>query len=232
MIDSGPDPELPPYQVPHTRAPIRIVYRDPHLLIVEKPTLLLSVPGRHPLNKDCLIHRLSHRYPGVAAVHRLDLDTSGLMLVPRHGAALSGLARLFQERRIGKTYHARVAGTVDEDQGEIDLPLAPDWPNRPKQKVCFDAGKPALTRWQVLQRDRDSTLLELTPITGRSHQLRIHLQQIGHPILGCDLYAPESALRAAPRLLLHATRLVFEHPIYRQKLTAYSAPSDILAPTT
>jgi tRNA pseudouridine32 synthase/23S rRNA pseudouridine746 synthase len=196
------------------------------LLILDKPTLLLSVPGRHPLNHDCLLNRVSVRYPGVSAVHRLDLDTSGVMVIPRHREALSRLARQFQERRIDKSYTARVAGQVTEDIGEIDLPLVADWPNRPKQKVCFETGKQALTRWKVLSRDDNSSLLALTPVTGRSHQLRIHMREVGHPILGCDFYAPGAVLNAAPRLLLHATSLRFAHPLSGEILTAHSpAPS-------
>ena len=220
-VNSSAD-DTPPYQVPHSQEPIRLLFRDPHLLIVDKPTLLLSVPGRHPLNHDCLLNRLSVRYPGVSAVHRLDLDTSGVMVIPRHREALSRLARQFQERRIDKTYIARVAGHVAEDVGECDLPLIADWPNRPKQKVCFETGKQALTRWRVLSRDHNSSLLALTPVTGRSHQLRIHMREIGHPILGCDFYAPEAVLNAAPRLLLHATSLRFTHPLSGELLTARS----------
>lgn len=218
--------DAPPYQVPHSQESIRLLFRDSHLLIVDKPTLLLSVPGRHPVNHDCLLNRLSIRYPGVSAVHRLDLDTSGVMVIPRHREALSRLARQFQERRIDKSYTARVAGQVSQDIGEIDLPLIADWPNRPKQKVCFETGKQALTRWKVLSRDNNSSLLALTPVTGRSHQLRIHMREIGHPILGCDFYAPGAVLNAAPRLLLHATSLRFAHPLSGEILTAHSpAPS-------
>jgi len=224
-VSSSAD-DTPPYQVPHSQEAIRLLFRDPHLLILDKPTLLLSVPGRHPLNHDCLLNRLSVRYPGVSAVHRLDLDTSGVMVIPRHREALSRLARQFQERRIDKSYTARVAGQVTEDIGEIDLPLVADWPNRPKQKVCFETGKQALTRWKVLSRDDNSSLLALTPVTGRSHQLRIHMREIGHPILGCDFYAPGAVLNAAPRLLLHATSLRFAHPLSGEILTAHSpAPS-------
>ena len=146
------------------------------------------------------------------------------MVIPRHRAALSGLARQFQERQIDKTYVARVTGCVGSDEGEVDLPLTPDWPNRPKQKVCRESGKPALTRWRVLQRYSGSSLLELSPVTGRSHQLRVHMNEIGHPILGCDFYAPEAVLRAAPRLMLHAVRLRFRHPLSGQLLTAKSPP--------
>ena len=229
-VDSSTD-DTPPYQVPHSQEPIRLLFCDPHLLIVDKPTLLLSVPGRHPLNHDCLLNRLSVRYPGVSAVHRLDLDTSGVMVVPRHREALSRLARQFQERQIDKTYIARVAGHVAEDVGKCDLPLIADWPNRPKQKVCFETGKQALTRWRVLSRDHNSSLLALTPVTGRSHQLRIHMREIGHPILGCDFYAPEAVLSAAPRLLLHATSLRFTHPLSGELLTAHSpAPTAFYQP--
>jgi tRNA pseudouridine32 synthase/23S rRNA pseudouridine746 synthase len=220
-VNSSTD-DTPPYQVPHSQEPIKLLFRDPHLLIVDKPTLLLSVPGRHPLNHDCLLNRLSVRYPGVSAVHRLDLDTSGVMVIPRHREALSRLARQFQERRIDKTYIARVAGHVAEAVGECDLPLIADWPNRPKQKVCFETGKQSLTRWRVLSRGDNSSLLTLTPVTGRSHQLRIHMREIGHPILGCDFYAPEAVLNAAPRLLLHATSLRFSHPLSGEMLTAHS----------
>ena len=214
--------EPPPYLVPHSREPIRILYRDADLLIVDKPTLLLSVPGRHPLNRDCLIERIDAHYPGVVAVHRLDLDTSGVMIVPRHRESLSRLARQFQSRSIEKTYIARVAGVVEKNTGTINLPLTRDWPNRPRQKVCFETGKPAITHWKRLSTDNDTSLLELSPVTGRSHQLRIHLNEIGHPILGCDFYAPENVLAAAPRLLLHASRIRFSHPISGDTITAYS----------
>jgi len=214
--------DLPPYLVPHSREPIRVLYRDSDLLIVDKPTLLLSVPGRHPLNRDCLIDRLDPHYPGVTAVHRLDLDTSGVMIVPRHPESLSRLARQFQTRSIEKTYIARVMGLMREDTGTIDLPLTRDWPNRPRQKVCFETGKEAITRWRLLSKENNTSLLELMPETGRSHQLRIHLSEIGHPILGCDFYASETALKAAPRLLLHESRIRFTHPRSGDMITAFS----------
>ena len=225
-ITDSVEKDPPPYLVPHSKENIRLLYRDQDLLIIDKPTLLLSVPGRHPLNHDCLLLRLSKRYPGVNAVHRLDLDTSGIMVVPRHRSALSSLARQFQDRLIEKTYVARVAGRVKDDWGVVDLPLTADWPNRPRQKVCHLTGKSAVTRWRVLSRTERSSLLELTPITGRSHQLRVHMNEIGHPILGCDFYAPEAALQAAPRLLLPATSLRFRHPRSGHVLSGYSpAPS-------
>jgi tRNA pseudouridine32 synthase/23S rRNA pseudouridine746 synthase len=222
VSECTPELELPPYVVPHSQEPIPILYRDQDLLIVDKPHLLLSVPGRHPLNRDSLMGRLGERYPGVAAVHRLDLDTSGLLVVPRHRDALATLSRAFQRREVAKTYQAIVWGSVTEDSGEIDLPIARDWENRPRQKICHDSGKPSLTRWRVLSRSDNRSLVELSPITGRSHQLRIHMRELGHPILGCDMYAHPEALTAAPRLMLHAQRLAFHHPRTGAWISAHS----------
>ncbi len=204
--------EATPYLVPHSGEPIRIIYEDEHLLLVRKPDLLLSIPGRHPLNKDCLISRLQRDYPGASIVHRLDLDTSGIMVIPLDKPTHAHISRQFQQRRVEKTYIAVVYGQVADDEGEIDLPIACDWANRPRQKICHDTGKPALTRYRVLQRLEDRSRLLLSPVTGRSHQLRIHLRELGHPILGCDMYAHREALAMAPRLMLHATTLAFEHP--------------------
>ncbi len=202
----------PPYLVPHSQEAIQILYEDEDLLLVRKPHLLLTIPGRHPLNRDCLITRLQQRYPDASIVHRLDLDTSGIMVIPLNKASHAHISRQFQQRRVEKSYHAIVYGKVERDSGEIDLPIAPDWADRPRQKICHDRGKSALTRFTVLQRLPDRTRLLLQPVTGRSHQLRIHLSTIGHPILGCDMYAHAAALAMADRLLLHATELGFEHP--------------------
>ncbi|MDH3995047.1 MAG: pseudouridine synthase [Gammaproteobacteria bacterium] len=202
----------PPYLVPHSQEEIVILHEDADLLLVRKPDLLLSVPGRHPLNKDCLITRLQQRYPTASMVHRLDLDTSGIMVIPLNKATHAHISRQFQQRRVEKSYHAVVYGVVTADTGEIDLPIAVDWENRPRQIICHQRGKAALTRYEVLQRESDRTRLLLKPVTGRSHQLRIHMRELGHPILGCDMYAHETALAMADRLLLHATRLAFEHP--------------------
>jgi len=223
-----PSPELPPYLVPHSQDVIRVLYEDDLLLIVDKPHLLLSVPGRHPLNKDSLIGRLASRFPGVAAVHRLDLDTSGLLVVPKTREALSILGRHFQERQVKKVYYALVWGNVEHNEGQIDLPLIADWENRPRQKVCVKTGKPSLTQYEVIDRRGETTLLKLIPVTGRSHQLRLHLREIGHPILGCDMYAHEAALYASPRLLLHASALQLCHPTTGSSLSAFSPiPFDI-----
>ena len=217
-----PVDELPPYLVPHSQAPIRIVYEDRDLLLVDKPHHLLSVPGRHPLNHDSLIRRLQPRYPDVQAVHRLDLDTSGLMVVPKRRESLSELGRQFQRRQIEKEYTAIVWGEMEDDWGEIELPIATDWPNCPKQMICEERGKHALTRFEVLNRGDNRSLVKLMPVTGRSHQLRIHMQSLGHPIIGCDMYAHPEALEASDRLLLHATRLKLCAPSTGNWLSAFS----------
>ncbi|MEH6583458.1 MAG: pseudouridine synthase [Halioglobus sp.] len=201
-----------PYLVPHSQEEIIIIHEDDDLLLVRKPDLLLTIPGRHPLNKDCLIRRLQLQYPTASVVHRLDLDTSGIMVIPLNKPTHAHISRQFQERKVEKSYLAVVFGSVQKDCGEIDLPIAPDWDNRPRQVICHERGKQALTRYEVESRGTDRSRLVLRPVSGRSHQLRIHLREIGHPILGCDMYAHEEALGMADRLMLHATSLGFEHP--------------------
>lgn len=214
-----------PYLVPHTQEEITILYEDDDLLLVRKPDLLLSIPGRHPLNKDCLISRLQTQYPSASIVHRLDLDTSGIMVIPLNKPTHAHISRQFQERKVEKSYIAVVYGRVEADEGEIDLPIAVDWEDRPRQIICAERGKQALTRYQVLSRQSDRSRLLLRPVTGRSHQLRIHLRELGHPILGCDMYAHPEALKMAPRLMLHAIALGFEHPTSGQWLSGES-PAD------
>jgi len=214
--------EPPPYLIPHNPAPVRVIHVDDDLLLIDKPDLLLSVPGRHPRNRDCMIDRLRGEYADALVVHRLDLDTSGIMVVARGKAAQGSLSRLFQERRVDKHYRAWVAGRVGGSGGTIDLPIARDWHNRPRQKICRREGREAVTHYRVLERSGNRTLLDLHPITGRSHQLRIHCRELGHPILGCDLYAPPAVLGAAPRLLLHATRIAFTHPRSDREIVGHS----------
>lgn len=213
-----------PYLVPHSQEEITILYEDEDLLLIRKPHLLLSIPGRHPLNKDCLITRLQQRYPSASMVHRLDLDTSGIMVIPLNKATHSHISRQFQERKVEKSYYAVVYGEVEADRGEIDLPIARDWSNRPKQKICHERGKQAFTRYEVLQRSADRTRLLLKPVTGRSHQLRIHMRELGHPILGCDMYAHPEALAMSERLMLHAATLAFTHPGTGQWISGECAP--------
>jgi tRNA pseudouridine32 synthase/23S rRNA pseudouridine746 synthase len=213
------------YLVPHSQEPIGILYEDEHLLFVNKPHFLLSVPGKHPLNKDCLITRLQQTHPDARIVHRLDLDTSGTMVIALGRQCHAELSRQFRLRQVAKSYIAVVAGSLRENKGTIDIPIRADWQNRPRQKVCFERGKPSITHFTVLSRDDNSTRLRLHPVTGRSHQLRLHLLSIGHPILGCDLYADPDSLARSERLLLHAERLALKHPMTGKWLSLQSEPA-------
>lgn len=191
---------------------VAVVYADDQVLVIDKPSGLLSVAGRFV--KDCALQRLQYDYPDAVIVHRLDLDTSGLMVLALTKSAVGHLSSQFRERQVAKEYEAVVFGLVSIDSGSINKPIAPDWHNRPRQVIDPFGGKSALTRFKVLERNPSapSTRLKLTPVTGRSHQLRIHLTSIGHPILGCDLYAHDQALGMAERLLLHASGLSFTQP--------------------
>ena len=189
-----------------------IIYADDTLLVVNKPAGLLTVPGRGPEKQDCLINRLLVPYPNARIVHRLDQATSGLVVIPLGYEAQKHLARQFEQRLVHKCYTAVVGGVMADEAGEVDLPLICDWPNRPRQKVDYTDGKAALTRYRVLQRSADATRVALEPVTGRSHQLRVHMQALGHPILGDNLYATPAYLAASDRLLLHATTIEFTHP--------------------
>ena len=185
--------------------------------MAEKPAGLLSVPGKGPEKADCVVARVQAQLGGhVYAVHRLDMATSGLMLLAREKAALGKLGQQFERRRIKKAYRAIVAGHLADDIGTVDLPLKTDWPNRPRQMVAED-GRASQTQWLVLARayvgETPVTHVLLRPITGRSHQLRVHMKEIGHPILGDQLYAPDAIRTLAPRLYLHAGNLGFWHPI-------------------
>lgn len=169
-------------------APV-ILYEDHDLVFVDKPSGLLSVPGRGPEKTDCMIARLARIYPDILLVHRLDLDTSGVMVFARTPAAQRHLGQQFETRKTRKHYIARVAGHVDSTEGRVDLPLIVDWPNRPLQKVCHDTGRPAQTDWKLIRHEDGASRLRLMPVTGRSHQLRVHMLAIGHVILGDPLYA-------------------------------------------
>jgi tRNA pseudouridine32 synthase/23S rRNA pseudouridine746 synthase len=202
-----------------------LVYVDEHLLVLDKPAGLLAVPGRGTDKQDCLSARAQQLWPDALVVHRLDMATSGLFLMGRGLHMQRLLSRAFAERAVDKRYEAVVAGQLGapDAQGVIELPLARDWPNRPLQKVDAEQGRPSVTAWRVLSGDAGSTRLALEPVTGRTHQLRVHLQAIGHPILGDALYAPPAVRERAPRLLLHACALRLVHPATGEPLAFDSA---------
>lgn len=193
---------------------LQILHLDAHCIVAMKPAGLLSVPGRGAEKRDCLASRIRSRHGDALVVHRLDMATSGLVVFARGPEAQRRLGAAFEKRDVVKTYVAVVAGWLADDAGAIDLPLAADWPNRPKQIVDEERGKAALTHFRVLTRDPTArtTRVELRPVTGRSHQLRVHLTALGHPILGDALYAPPAVQGRANRLLLHAAALRFPHP--------------------
>ena len=204
---------------------IEVLHADAHCIVAVKPSGLLSVPGRGPDLQDCVHARLLRRYADARVVHRLDMSTSGLIVFARGAEAQRRLSRAFAQREVEKGYVAVVDGHVVAESGEIDLPLQADWPARPKQKVDLEKGKPSLTRYRVLARETvlATTRLELQPITGRAHQLRVHLLALGHPILGDALYAPAAVQGRAERLLLHAQALRFPHPATGEPLAFGSA---------
>ena len=208
------------------------LYEDEHLLVLEKPSGLLSVPGRGADKQDCLASRVQALCPEALVVHRLDQDTSGLLVMARGIEAQRRMSRLFETRQVHKRYVAVVAGqmalaqkavsTDDTGWRTIDGPILLDWERRPLHIVHPD-GKPSRSRWRVLQSGTDATLVELEPVTGRTHQLRVHLQSVGHPILGDALYAPASVRALCPRLMLHAQSLEFPHP-FTDEIMAFASP--------
>ena len=191
--------------------PLVIVHQDHELLLVDKPAGLLSVPGKGEHLADCLIARIQAVFPDALLVHRLDRDTSGIMVFAMTPHAQRHLGLQFEKRQMKKVYVARVWGQVSEREGTVDLPLIVDWPNRPKQHVDFKNGKAAVTDWKVVKYEDGATRMRLFPQTGRSHQLRVHMKEIGHPILGDPFYA-EGEVGDAPRLMLHAESLRLRHP--------------------
>ncbi len=202
---------------------IEPIYVDDTLLVVDKPSGLLAVPGRGADKQDCLSARVQFRYPDALIVHRLDMATSGLMVMARGAAMQRALSMAFAAREVSKRYLAVVAGRLEaptEAWGVINLPIIADWPNRPLRMIDHEAGKPSVTRWRVLAHHASgliSTRVELEPVTGRSHQLRLHLRELGYPILGDTLYAPPAIQAMAGRLLLHAGSLRFVHPETRDE---------------
>ncbi len=216
---------MEPYNPP--REPwLHILYQDAHIMVVNKPSGLLSVPGRLEEHKDSVMTRIQRDFPQAESVHRLDMATSGVIAVALTKAAERELKRQFREREPSKRYVARVWGHPAAEKGVVDLPLICDWPNRPKQKVCFETGKAAQTEYEVLEYLPDnSARVALKPITGRSHQLRVHMLALGHPILGDGFYAHPEAKARAPRLLLHAESLTITHPAFGNSMT-FRQPAD------
>lgn len=197
------------YAPPDT--PLDVLHIDHELLAVNKPSGLLSVPGKGTHLADCLIARVQTAFPEALLVHRLDRDTSGVMVFAMTPHAQRHLGLQFEHRRTKKFYIARVWGEMAEAEGVVDLPLIVDWPNRPRQMVDHETGRPAVTRWKRLRAAAGESRVRLMPETGRSHQLRVHMRELGHPILGDPFYA-EGAARAYPRLMLHAEQLRVLHP--------------------
>jgi len=207
-------PVLDDFIAPKCDDEITLLYQDEHILVINKPSGLLSLSGKNPLNLDSVHYRLRQDFPGICMVHRLDFGTSGIMLLAMNKVMNALLTKQFQDRSVFKTYTSILMGTLKDDQGTIDMPIAKDKPNFPLQKICYSEGKAALSHYEVLERWNEParTKVIFRPETGRTHQLRIHSQAIGHPILGCDLYGTTESHRMAERMLLHATSLDFVHP--------------------
>ncbi len=204
-----------------------VVYQDDDVLLLNKPSGLLSVPGRKEIHKDSLQSRAVAAHPTATTVHRLDMETSGLIVMALNKPSHVALSRQFEQRKIGKNYIARVFGYVKQTEGQVNAPLICDWPNRPKQMVDLTKGKQALTHWSVIKHEQQTTLMSLKPVTGRSHQLRVHMLHIGHPIVGDQLYAEGDALTCSARLQLHSQKIEFNHPT-SQNLMVFEVPADFV----
>ena len=217
-------PQADPFIVPICHEALEVLYQDEHLMLINKPSGLLTLSGKHPLNKDSVHYRLVQDYPTALMLHRLDFGTSGILVVALNKAINAHITKQFQARKVVKTYTALLHGHLAQDDGCIDLPIAKDKPNFPLQKICYDTGKMAVTRYQVIERLADPavTRVRFVPLSGRTHQLRIHSRELGHPILGCDLYGNAAALALAPRLLLHATTIEFDHPVSGERIYGFS----------
>jgi tRNA pseudouridine32 synthase/23S rRNA pseudouridine746 synthase len=205
---------------PPCHGEIEILFQDENLLLINKPSGLLSLSGKNPLNKDSVHFRLVQGFPTATLLHRLDFGTSGIMIVALNKAVNAEIGKQFQLGLVNKTYTAVLYGHLTEDRGLIEYPIAKDIDNFPLQKICYDTGKKAVTQYQVIERldNPARTRVLFVPITGRTHQLRIHSRELGHPILGCDLYKNEESFAMAERLLLHATSIEFTHPITQEHI--------------
>jgi len=202
---------MTPFEYMPPTDPLDVLHHDQDLIVVNKPAGLLSVPGKDPAHSDCLELRVKHLFSNALLVHRLDMDTSGVMVFAGNANAQRHLGLQFEKRQLEKTYEALVWGRL-EGAGSVDLPLIVDWPNRPLQKVCFETGRAALTDWQAIENKENYTRVGLFPKSGRSHQLRVHMTQIGHAILGDRFYARGAALDASERLCLHSKIITLRHP--------------------
>jgi tRNA pseudouridine32 synthase/23S rRNA pseudouridine746 synthase len=218
-VDSLNDSAAHSTKYDYTPHGVPVIYRDESIVVLNKPTGLLSVPGIGFEKRDCVAVRVASAVEGARIVHRLDRDTSGVMIMANDKTSHRELSRQFQDRKVEKTYEAVVFGVVEEAAGSIDLPIRKDMENPPRQCVDHEQGKPSLTNWKVIERMEDRTRLALYPKTGRSHQLRLHLLKIGHPILGDDLYATIEQQAMADRLLLHAVSLSVVHPATLNSMT-------------
>ncbi len=203
---------------------ITILFQDEHLLLINKPSGLLSLSGKNPLNKDSVHFRLVQDFPMATLLHRLDFGTSGIMVVALNKSVNAQIGKQFQAGTVTKTYTALLHGHVAQDSGTIELPIAKDPPNFPLQKICYATGKNALTHYSVIERIASPTITRVlfTPVSGRTHQLRIHSRELGHSILGCDLYATDDIFQMAPRLMLHATTIEFDHPLTGERICGRS----------
>jgi tRNA pseudouridine32 synthase/23S rRNA pseudouridine746 synthase len=214
------------YQPPaHTG--LDILYQDDDFIIVNKPAELLSVPGRGEHKQDCMISRVQVEYPQALITHRLDMSTSGILIIALGAENHRLMSQMFEKRQVEKRYTAIIDGRPAQAEGQINQPLICDWPNRPRHKIDYQLGKPSRTLYKVLSYDEvsNTSRVELTPVTGRTHQLRVHMQSIGHPILGDSLYASEDICNKADRLLLHASHIRFKHPV-SDKYIDVDSPAD------
>jgi len=217
-------PHADPFIVPVCHEEIEILYQDQYLLLINKPGVLLTLSGKHPLNKDSVHFRLVKDFPTARVIHRLDFGTSGILVVALNKQVCAHISNQFQAHNVAKMYTAILHGHLPDDNGCIQFPIAKDKLNFPLQKICYETGKKALTNYQVVERlqEPSTTRVIFTPVSGRTHQLRIHSSELGHPILGCDFYASDEAFFMAKRLMLHATRIEFSHPVTGKRIKGFS----------
>ena len=217
-------PQSDPFIVPVCQEEIEVLYQDQYLLLISKPSALLTLSGKHPLNKDSVHFRLVKDFPTARMIHRLDFGTSGILVVALNKEINAHIGKQFQARNVEKTYTAILHGHLADDNGDIEFPIAKDKPNFPLQKICYETGKKAMTSYEVIERLQEpfATKVKFKPTSGRTHQLRIHSSEMGHPILGCDLYATDEAFFMSKRLMLHATTIEFDHPVTGERLKGFS----------